>query len=419
MKKLFISLLCFMGLTLANAQTPDDNSYLGIKAGVNLSTNTFDPALDDDFDVTFKTGFAGGLFANIGITDKISLQPEILYSQMGSTLTESHGDGNESTLDLHYFSGVLLFKFMAIKNLGVFLGPQLDIMYRAKVDNPEDGNHDIREQVTNSDIGGTIGLEYWFTKNIGIYGRYMIGFTDINEKNPGFNLGHHVVTSETRNTGFQVGITIGIRGSVAETMSDFPVAPVDTDKDHDGVMDSNDKCPDKAGIAKYNGCPIPDTDGDGVDDEKDLCPQMAGLASANGCPDTDGDGVSDDKDKCPKTAGLAENLGCPQIVIYYAREEESLDSTDKANLEVAVQFLLNNPDVNVVIEGHTSTSGQPEFNNALSEKRANNIMQYFISRGAKAERMTAKGYGEQYPIGDNATDEGRMKSRRVVIKAVQ
>ena len=184
-------------------------------------------------------------------------------------------------------------------------------------------------------------------------------------------------------------------------------------------MDASDKCPNQPGIAKYNGCPIPDTDGDGVNDEQDLCPQMAGLASAMGCPDTDGDGVSDDKDKCPKTPGIADNLGCPELIIYYLRAEESLDSLDKANLEIVVNFLNNHPDVNVIIEGHTSTTGQPEFNQQLSEKRANNTMQYFISRGISPSRMTTVGYGEQFPIGDNSTDEGRAKSRRVVIKATQ
>jgi hypothetical protein len=52
--------------------------------------------------------------------------------------------------------------------------------------------------------------------------------------------------------------------------------PKDTDKD--GIVDSLDKCPTVAGIAKYKGCPIPDTDKDGINDEQDKCPTVAGLA---------------------------------------------------------------------------------------------------------------------------------------------
>jgi dTDP-4-amino-4,6-dideoxygalactose transaminase len=56
------------------------------------------------------------------------------------------------------------------------------------------------------------------------------------------------------------------------------------DKDKDGIADQNDKCPDVAGTAKYNGCPVPDSDGDGLDDENDKCPAVAGKPENHGCP---------------------------------------------------------------------------------------------------------------------------------------
>lgn len=83
------------------------------------------------------------------------------------------------------------------------------------------------------------------------------------------------------------------------------------DKDGDGVNDEEDQCPDQPGLAKYNGCPIPDSDGDGVNDEVDECPNQAGLAQFKGCPDTDGDGIPDKDDKCPTQAGTAKYNGCP------------------------------------------------------------------------------------------------------------
>lgn len=84
---------------------------------------------------------------------------------------------------------------------------------------------------------------------------------------------------------------------------------VATDSDGDGVIDSEDECPNQAGPAATNGCP--DTDGDGIPDHKDKCPTVAGLPKYKGCPDTDGDGIIDSEDACPEAAGSAATQGCP------------------------------------------------------------------------------------------------------------
>ena len=81
------------------------------------------------------------------------------------------------------------------------------------------------------------------------------------------------------------------------------------DTDGDGIYDSEDACPEVAGLPQFNGCP--DTDGDGIEDSKDDCPTVAGTAAFNGCPDTDGDGIPDPKDACPTVAGVAALGGCP------------------------------------------------------------------------------------------------------------
>lgn len=83
------------------------------------------------------------------------------------------------------------------------------------------------------------------------------------------------------------------------------------DTDMDGIDDSKDSCPSIAGLMEFNGCP--DSDKDGVEDSKDSCPQVPGLVKFAGCPDTDGDSIPDDLDKCPTEAGSAENAGCPFV----------------------------------------------------------------------------------------------------------
>lgn len=95
------------------------------------------------------------------------------------------------------------------------------------------------------------------------------------------------------------------------------------DRDKDGIFDQDDACPDEAGVAnddpKKNGCPA-DRDGDGILDHDDACPDDAGVANddpkKNGCPpDRDGDGVIDAEDACPDVPGVhsddKEQNGCP------------------------------------------------------------------------------------------------------------
>jgi OmpA-OmpF porin, OOP family len=82
------------------------------------------------------------------------------------------------------------------------------------------------------------------------------------------------------------------------------------DADEDGIADVDDKCPTVPGLAQFQGCP--DIDGDGIEDSQDSCKTVPGIAQFNGCPDTDGDGIEDSKDACPKEAGPAEYYyGCP------------------------------------------------------------------------------------------------------------
>jgi outer membrane protein OmpA-like peptidoglycan-associated protein/opacity protein-like surface antigen len=91
------------------------------------------------------------------------------------------------------------------------------------------------------------------------------------------------------------------------------VAKSAPDKDGDGVPDRTDNCPDVAGTAARNGCPVPDSDMDGVNDDEDACPALPGVKEDRGCPplDRDKDGVPDRSDKCPDQPGTARFFGCP------------------------------------------------------------------------------------------------------------
>ena len=198
--------------------------------------------------------------------------------------------------------------------------------------------------------------------------------------------------------------------------------------DTDGIQDAEDDCPEVAGIASLNGCP--DTDGDGIQDEEDDCPNTPGIPAFNGCPDTDG--VKDLEDQCPDEAGTIENDGCPEItqeiierlqeigkIIYFATNDSKLNERNNQILDEVFNTLQNYSSYKVVVEGHTDSSGQASFNQALSEKRANSVMRYLIEKGMSPSRVSAKGYGETRPAVSNDTAEGRRENRRVVFEIYQ
>ena len=68
------------------------------------------------------------------------------------------------------------------------------------------------------------------------------------------------------------------------------------------------------------------------------------------------------------------------------------------------------------IGGHTDSTGEDAYNMGLSQRRAESVRSYLVSKGVKASRLEAKGYGETKPVASNDTNEGRAKNRRVELK---
>ncbi len=200
------------------------------------------------------------------------------------------------------------------------------------------------------------------------------------------------------------------------------------DRDGDGIADDDDACPDVAGLAKYKGCPIPDTDKDGINDEQDQCPTVPGLARYKGCPipDTDKDGVNDEEDKCPNVAGPASNFGCPEIPkavvdriniaaknIFFATGSAKLLAKSFKSLNDVAKIMSEDPAFKLDISGHTDTTGTAAKNQTLSENRAASVLAYLKSKGVDESKMSATGFGQDKPVADNKTAAGRAKNRRV------
>jgi OmpA-OmpF porin, OOP family len=235
----------------------------------------------------------------------------------------------------------------------------------------------------------------------------------------------------------------------------------DADNDNDGIVDRMDACPNNPGPLENHGCPVLDRDGDGVPDAQDRCPDVKGLAALGGCPDTDGDGIADPDDKCPLNAGPKENGGCPDVdrdgdgipdrldkcpdqfgpppdgcpkkytLVEVKREKIEIKqqvhfATAKARvlpdsfplLNQVVQVLSDFPRMRVSIEGHTDSIGPEAGNMRLSQRRADAVRDYLVSKGVAADRLETAGYGPTKPIASNKTERGRAQNRRTEFRIV-
>jgi outer membrane protein OmpA-like peptidoglycan-associated protein len=143
--------------------------------------------------------------------------------------------------------------------------------------------------------------------------------------------------------------------------------------------------------------------------------------------DRDGDTVADTDDNCPDVAGLIANAGCPayeKVIVKPDKlelKEKIAFKWDSANLEDAsfplldevAKALNDNPGFKVQVEGHASSDGNYDYNQTLSERRAQAVLDYLIAHGVAADRVASKGFGSNTPSGTNTTVAGRESNRRV------
>lgn len=120
----------------------------------------------------------------------------------------------------------------------------------------------------------------------------------------------------------------------------------------------------------------------------------------------------------PAPAPLAAPVAAPAATLVLEGVQFDFDKAvirpeDYAKLDENVEALKEWGDVNVEVAGHTCSIGTDAYNLDLSQRRANAVREYLISKGVSADRLTAKGYGESRPAFSNDTIEGRAQNRRV------
>jgi outer membrane protein OmpA-like peptidoglycan-associated protein len=101
--------------------------------------------------------------------------------------------------------------------------------------------------------------------------------------------------------------------------------------------------------------------------------------------------------------------------VFFDFDKATLKSGAVQNLDVLVRYLKENPQRNIVIEGFTDSIGQAAYNQELSQKRAQSVIGYLVSQGISEKRLTARGYGEAFPVATNEEPGGRQLNRRVEV----
>jgi hypothetical protein len=201
----------------------------------------------------------------------------------------------------------------------------------------------------------------------------------------------------------------------------------DPDNDHDGIPDAADKCPldpeDKDGFQDEDGCPDKDNDGDGIPDTMDKCPNEPedkdGFEDLDGCPDPDNDhdGIPDEKDKCPNEPetinGFQDEDGCPDkgdsTIILSPDRIETLDPIQFTGVklikadnpilgQIAATLRAHGEIIRLRVTVHVQPSGDPDADQAKSDKRAQAVREWLVQWGITPSRLEVRGFGGTKPL---------------------
>lgn len=106
-------------------------------------------------------------------------------------------------------------------------------------------------------------------------------------------------------------------------------------------------------------------------------------------------------------------------IINFASGSSEIPADNKAILDQAVTLLNKVSGVKLNVGGHTDSTGNAASNKALSQRRAQAVVDYLTSKGVDASKLVAQGHGSDQPVAENTTDEGRFKNRRIEFSVAQ
>ena len=133
--------------------------------------------------------------------------------------------------------------------------------------------------------------------------------------------------------------------------------------------------------------------------------------------------VSAPKIKPPKHPMKAKVVGSKIEItekVMFEYDKATIKGDSHALLNDVATVIKQHPSIaKIRIEGHTDSDGSDKYNKKLSQDRADAVMQFLVGAGIEANRLEAVGYGEEKPIADNKTDEGKERNRRVEFNIIK
>jgi outer membrane protein OmpA-like peptidoglycan-associated protein len=468
MKQLDKILIVLMLVLVFNSNAQNKNNPWALSFGVNaVDTRTSASPFENNF---FENHFSQ-LF---NVSENWNILPSISYLSVGRSVGNNFSVGLQGSIN----KIDKMVNFNAKENRYVATNPG-DLMYygldanvryslmsliKSKTIDPSlalGGGYTWLGDTSFASANAGAGLTFWFTENVGLSLASTYKMAIGNRTDPNFRSHFQHTAGLTFQFGGKDTDGDGIydkEDACPEVagLKQFNGCP---DTDGDGIIDGSDACPTEFGLAAFNGCP--DKDGDGIADKDDACPDSKGIAAFKGCPDTDGDGIADKDDKCPtvsgpKTnggcpvldadkdgvadkdddcptvAGPASNKGCPEATpevvedlkiearaVYFDSGKSTLKAGNTpARLDAMKEILKNYPNAKFRVEGHTDNDGSVEYNQKLSEDRANAVKNALVERGIKEANLSTVGFGESQPISSNKTKAGKAKNRRTEVRPV-
>jgi len=404
-KNLFLPLigviiLSAFGNSLLNAQSSFTNhNILGIKAGVNLGTMSYDAKEYSVYEPSYLLGPQLGLFFETNINKNISFRPEFLIIQRG--VAADNYEGVDYEMSAYYFDVrlPLLYNIRGVRGFIPYfiLSPNLMFPYGGEVVRnglKEDVNAD---HINNFDFSLSFGAGFKvpidvssnFRFYLGLEAQYGFGFINtFSSTNYANNFGSRT------NRGIEIAATISIPlgSSSKNNFSDDGVRSSNTSR----ASGSSDTIiivrKDTIIITKQDTIIL--TKPPVYVTKKDCYEIREIIAYMNN------DFNVKDKNIC-------------LYDINYDNNSASIDAASKKQLDEIVSLLNNISNMQMKINGHADSRGARDYNIKLANDRAKSVYDYLVSKGINSSRLKYEGYGPDKPIASNDTEQGRRQNRRV------
>lgn len=186
-KLLMVTVIAVLSMNLTFAQDDSSDSsgiHFGVKGGVNFATLSKDEGYKPDG----LTGFQAGVVVFIGISEKFSIQPEVLYSLQGFKYEEVEGFySSKGTSKMTYINIPVMAGYQIVNGLVVQAGPQFGVNIAAKVDYIDAGpgevievtGEDFKDDIKTMDIGFGFGAQYKLDFGLFFQARYVLGLNKV------------------------------------------------------------------------------------------------------------------------------------------------------------------------------------------------------------------------------------------------